>query len=133
MIAGRINHTATLLKDGRILVAGGRAIGLSALDSAEVYDPKTGKFGATGLMTAPRYGHTATFLASGRVLITGGSPGLDSAELYDPKKGTFTATPRPMTTGRYGHTATLLPDGRVLIAGGTGDSGSNATAELYRP
>jgi hypothetical protein len=128
----RDSHTATLLSDGRVLVAGGWR------DSAELYDSKTGTFSPTGSMTTARTDHTATLLSDGRVLIAGGagdyvgSWAQTSAELYDPKTGTFSPT-GSMTTARTHHTATLLSDGRVLIAGGTGDYARAETAELYDP
>jgi hypothetical protein len=130
MAKARDSHTATLLYDGRVLIAGG------PYSSAELYDPAAGTFSPTGSMTTARSGHTATLLSDGRVLIAGGD-GFDlaSAELYSPAAGTFSPT-GSMTTARSGHTATLLADGRVLIAGGGGVF-SNAyytdSAELYDP
>jgi len=141
MTTERASPTATLLPNGKVLVAGGTNCGGCVLASAELYDPVTGTFSATGPMTTPRYDHTATLLFNGKVLVAGGCGGsgtcplLGSAELYDPATKTFSVT-GSLTTARYNHYATLLPDGKVLIAGGADDNGSqNALtgAELYEP
>jgi hypothetical protein len=146
----RMFHTATLLANGKVLVAGGWALlaGWPVWASAELYDHSTQTFSPTGSMSIARSGHTATLLPDGRVLIVGGQtkvavdlasavPSLASAEIYDPIAGTFTPT-GAMTTGRANHTATLLANGKVLITGGmTYDSMGNepflASAELYDP
>jgi hypothetical protein len=149
MLHARANHSATLLPDGRVLVAGGwnrrDASGLATiLDSAETYDPQTGTWTRTQSMPQPRAWPTATLLPDGLVLVAGG--GLDlfkasvvSAALYDPRTGTWTSAGN-MSIARNRCTATLLLDGSVLIAGGylaeTGRLGSphsTATAERYDP
>ena len=144
MIMPHDRHTATLLRDGRVLVAGGLAtIGSSEEDSdkAELYDPASGQWTMTGDMVQARSGPTATLLADGRVLVAGGWSSHDehqfaSAELYDPATGRWTTTGK-MHRARGRHTATLLPDGRVLVTGGvnlTGGEGEGVkSAELYDP
>jgi hypothetical protein len=126
--------TATLLADGRVLIAGGRDVVTfgTGTEKAEIYDPATGKFTATGSMAHSRSYHSSTLLQDGRVLVAGGN---DPAELYDPKTGTFSPT-GAMVTPRTRHTATLLADGRVLFAGGMEFSSLQtplAAAELYDP
>jgi hypothetical protein len=127
----RVQHTATLLNNGKVLVTGG-----TAGTSAELYDPATGTFTVTGSLTTARVGQTATLLSNGTVLVAAGdnptTGPLASAELYDPTTGTFAAT-GSMTTARSGQTATLLNNGTVLVAAGVNSVGYLAGAELYDP
>jgi N-acetylneuraminic acid mutarotase len=134
-------HTATLLRSGKVLVAGGATNDITSI--AELWDPVTGIWTATGSLTTARYGHTATLLQDGNVLIAGGSDDgdlwttLDSVELYDPVAGTWTSIDS-LTTGRVLDRATLLPSGKVLASGGY-TRGYNSpptslnSAELYDP
>ncbi len=137
-------HTATLLQNGMVLIAGGRD-GNIPLSSAELFYPATGNFTATGSLVTPRCDHSATLLQNGKVLITGGYnlgnsnslPTLSSAELYDPVAGTFSAT-GSLLTSRTSHSATLLASGKVLVAGGANTTDGYAyttiaSAELYDP
>jgi len=132
MITTRAQHSATLLPNGKVLIAAGSETGVAA-NTAELYDPASGTFTATttAMISARRY-HTATLLPNGKVMAAGGrdalSVSVNTAELYDETLGTFAATSGLMTLFRESHTATLLANGRVLIAG----SGTN-TAELYDP
>jgi hypothetical protein len=126
MIDARAAFTATLLHDGRVLVAGGAGA------TAELYDLGTGTWSAAGEMLEVRSGHTATLLLDGRVVVAGSGTTGASAELYDPISDSWTAT-GTMLEGRINHTATLLLDGRVLVAGSMNGTGASASAELYDP
>lgn len=138
----RAFHTATLLADGRVLVVAGETNGTfaSAFGSAELYQPASRSWSATGILNHSRTYHTATRLSDGRVLVTGGQNNqgdLASAEIYDPATGNWTLT-GSLNVPRRWHTATLLPNGKVLVAGGlqfgSGASYSvHSSAELYDP
>jgi len=143
MTVPRTGQTITILRDGRVLLTGGdqNAGFRSQLASAEIYDPGSGAFTATGSMSTPREGHTATMLHDGRVLVVGGSPNgiqtTGSAEIYDPASGTFSRTGH-LNQPRVAHVAALLGTGKVLIAGGgrggmPGGYISYDTAEMYDP
>jgi hypothetical protein len=133
MSIGRSGHTATLLKNGKVLIVGGWTGHYSIRNSAELYDPAANTFRPTGNLVVERAGSTATLLADGRVLITGGEDrqqnALASAEIYDPATGKFSLT-GSMSEPRGQHTATLLQNGKVLIAGG--GSGHYPSQTVYR-
>jgi hypothetical protein len=137
MTTARADHTATLLPNGKVLIAGGEGDGFQDLASAELYDPSTRTFAPTGSMVMPRYAHSATLLADGRVLIAGGrqdgirGTSVFTAEIYDPSTGAFTATGDLTSIGGEvyaipGGVTTLLPDGRVFVA-------ATNNAEIYDP
>ncbi|MGC1482703.1 MAG: kelch repeat-containing protein [Candidatus Acidiferrum sp.] len=140
MSIGRSGHTATLLKNGKVLIASGWTGRYHVRGSAEIYDPATNGFTSTGNLIVERAGNTATLLADGRVLIAGGvdreENALNSAEIYDPATGKFTST-GSMAEPRGAHTATALKDGRILIAGGGSghypSQNVNRSAELFDP
>ena len=129
------------LANGKVLVTGGfgPAGPLSLFTSqspiltdAELYDPRTGQWAATGPLLTGRQAPAVALLPDGKVLFAGGYNGanLSSAEVYNPRTGTWSPT-GSMATVRFGPTATVLPDGRVLVSGGQGWPGLLASAELY--
>lgn len=141
MISARANHTANLLANGKVLIAGGLGSGGVAIAAAELYSPAFGTYSTAGVMATPRAYHTATLMTNGKVLIAGGvdnsNTPLASAELFDPDTGKFTST-GSMATARAFHTATLLTNGKVLISGGNanGDLAAGSplsSAEIYDP
>jgi N-acetylneuraminic acid mutarotase len=124
-----VGFTATLLRDGKVLVVGG---------GAELYDPATDRWSPAAPVLVKRFDHTATLLTDGRVLISGGLTGpqanggyddVVSADIYDPASNRWSkASDLPPTLGGRGATGSLLHDGRVLVV-----AGYNATAALYEP
>jgi hypothetical protein len=133
MSIGRSGHTATLLKNGKVLIVGGWTGRYDLRGSAEIYNPAANTFTPTGNLVVERAGNTATLLADGRVLIAGGEDRQEnkiaSAEIYDPPTGKFTQT-GSMADARAAHTATALKDGRVLVVGGS--SGHYPSQNVYR-
>lgn len=134
-----------LLKDGRVLAAGGMNVGFASVADTALYDPDTGIWSAGGPLATARRLHSLTALFDGRALAVGGitggqsypSPGLASAELFDPDSGTWSPAVPPAYP-RSGHSATLLLDGRVLVVGGQHVRAARsaltlATAELFDP
>jgi WD40 repeat protein len=128
MIQGRSHFAAVLLQNGKVLAIGGvNPAGYAGLlSTAELYDPYTGRWSATGAMAIGRSDFTATLMADGRVLVAGG--GDNSTEIYDPTSATFQMGPY-MMEDRVSQTATMLQDTRILMAGGNGDTAS----EMYQP
>lgn len=120
----RVAHTATLLTDGRVLIAGGRGDSVTA--TAELYDPVRKQFVMTASLQVARYKHTAGLLPDGRVLIAGGSDErdwhglLNSAEIYDPHTGRFSSA-ASLNDGRFKlpDDAAQIGSGQLLIAGGS--------------
>jgi hypothetical protein len=146
---GRLGHTATVLPDGKVLVAGGfgrwctdpedlycEEISTGVLNTAKIFDPTAGTFSPTDPMTDVRQNHTATLLPNGQVLVTGGtsdgSDALESTELFDPSVPSWSSG-GSMDVGRYFHPVVLLPNGKVLVSGGVGAAGPQDLAELYAP
>src|SRR5262249_1442787 len=133
MTTVRVGLAAVVLRDGRVLLAGGAEQSGSILASAGIYDPASESFTPTGARSVPRRLATPPPLADGRVLIAGGTPdgnfasAFASAELYDPATGSFAALSSEMSDPRMLHTATPLDDGRVLIAGGANAPGGDPT------
>ncbi|WPB76924.1 kelch repeat-containing protein [Archangium violaceum] len=136
MSSPRFRHTATVLGNGQVLVAGGYASGSgSPLDTSEMFDPVTHTWSVVASMVTARTQHSATLLMDGRVLVAGGesrNSSIASAEVFDPVTRNWSST-GSMLQARHDHTATLLKDGRVLVVGGGGSSGSLTTAEVYDP
>ena len=133
MSVGRIGHTATLLRDGRVLVVGGYSA------SAEIWDPRTGTFATTGSMAHLRTDHAAALLPDGRVLVVGGNSGGNltgdftrEVEVWDPATGTFSIVGSLPVRRGADVSATRLLDGRVLVAGGV-DCPSNLAAPTDDP
>ena len=124
----RRGHSATVLSNGKILIAGGENRN-GFVTEAEFFDPATGTFSVTGNLNVARADHSATPLSDGRVLIAGGRGVvglLNSTEIFDPVSGAFTNGPS-MKNARAGHTATTLADGRMVLAGGD----ESGTLEIY--
>lgn len=140
LIASRFDHTATVLGDGRVLLAGGLTLGEDAVhptESAELYDPSAESFSRSSSMQSSRADHAAVALADGRVLVVGGDRGnrtTGAAEIFDFDRGAWSGA-ASLERARRGHAASLLGDGSVLVSGGEsvqdGTRTSLADAERY--
>ncbi|MBV8467136.1 MAG: hypothetical protein JO218_14440 [Burkholderiales bacterium] len=133
MQINRTEHTASLLPNGNVLIAGGRTLqsgSLFQVSTAEIYDPSTGTFTPTGSMMYPRNLHVAATLFNGNILVAGGHTA--TAELFNPATGTWT----PTGNMRYPRTwaqAIVLKDGRVLVIGDESFGPAASSSELYDP
>jgi N-acetylneuraminic acid mutarotase len=127
-------HTASLLADGSVLVAGGSDDAGVPTDQAELFDPQSMTWQVMPPMKVRRQAHTATALPNGQVVVAGGrglrSRTLASVEIFDPASRQWLSA-ASMASGRAGHTATLLPDGRLLVVAGQGEAGYFASSELF--
>ena len=140
----RADHTATLLREGRVLITGGMVENGVFLDTAELFDPKSGKFETLPKMRERRVGHTASLLPDGRVLIAGGSSGREmtdsgwvsvpakSIEIYEPAQKKF-LTVGALRVPRSSHSAVVLADGRVALLGGQGQGAALDSVEIVDP
>lgn len=149
--SARAGHTATLLREGRVLVAGGifdrqmdgpdAPVKPAAVHSVEIFDPATGEWTYAAPLTRGRRDHSAVLLGDGRVMVVGGETTFHhvalvggTAEIYDPAADTWTPTaPMTMTQNRTHATATLLADGRVAVAGGGDMDGWDFGIEVFDP
>lgn len=134
MSTARYAHTASMLPNGKVLVAGGAYGADIPVSSAELYDPNTGVWTTTASLDVARQYHSATLLNDGRVLVAGGATinAISSVELYDPATGNWAVT-NSLTTPRQSHVAILLANGKVLVAGGYNVGTTFSTCELYNP
>ncbi len=141
----RGSHTATLLPNGKVLVAGGADLAPRSSErltpipraSAEIFDPATGAWTPTARWASrarsipPPCCRTAKSWLP-EVLAYFGGVFPTSAELYDPVAGKWSPT-FPLVSGRQDHIAALLPDGKVLVAGGFNNADTGPTAEVFDP
>ena len=126
LVTGRLEHASVRLRNGKVLLSGGDArdfAGGTVTTAAELFDPTTRTFAATGSMVSAREFHDTRVLPSGDVLVTGGTVDrvtlFATAEIYDTAKGTFRAI-ASMKAPHMGHATTVLPNGEILLAGGCG-------------
>src|SRR4030095_12261866 len=136
LLSARTGHTATLLKNGRVLVTGGTTNSLLSTD-IELFDPSTGASTLVAQMAEPRRGHVAALLQNGSVLIAGGyttgDSVLQSAFVFNPTTNAVSPTPGGMNVARASASATSLIDGRVVIVGGTDGTNDLRSAEIFDP
>lgn len=135
LLVGRSAHTATTLRTGHVLVAGGMVGGGQSVASMELVDPVRNTVREAGRLAQARLNHSATLLPDGRVVMAGGYGGsyLASVEVVN-ADGSRVRPGGSLRVARSGHTATLLGDGRILLTGGVGKGWTFlSSAEIYDP
>lgn len=139
LLTARTDHTATLLRNDKVLIVGGIDGTGTIVSTAELYDPATGQFSPTlGAPKVARWRHGAALLPNGDVLIAGGSTGIDSSgtlplERYNAETGTFSIIPNSVAAARHFASVTTLRDERVLIAGGLSNASFPSAVQLFDP
>jgi hypothetical protein len=143
LTTARFGHTATLLSNGNVLIAGGEGTGGTALQSTEIYNFSTKTFIAGGMLATARVGHAAVALSNGDVLLFGGGTNyqlngvgvssIASAEISTDSGTTFALTMNSMGTARFGLSASLLSNGTVLLAGGSDGTNVLTSTEIFNP
>jgi hypothetical protein len=144
LLVARAHATSTVLRDGRVLVAGGQDANGAPVASAEVYNPATGTWSPTGSLPLPVTQATATLLADGTVLMAGGLTGAvgslvptSISETYNPATGAWSLTRSPLLTASYAGGAAPLASGKVLYAGGLTSTSftvpATSVVQLYDP
>ena len=133
LLVTRYKHTAGLLPDGRVLIAGGsdERDWHGTLSSAEIYDPRSGRFGAAESLHDARFKlPEAAAQIGGGLLVAGGNK---QVEIYDSRSGKFIVASGELSDAWHFMTETPLKDGRVLLAGGyAGDDRATAQTWMYR-
>ncbi|CAF3805339.1 unnamed protein product [Rotaria socialis] len=132
LLVARAYHTLTLLRNDKVLIAGGKGAD-SIPNSVELYDAYTGLCTMTGSMKEARDTHTASVLPNGQVLVVGGNntiTSVNTAEIFNPLSEEWT-TINNMSVNRTLHTASILANGNVLVAGGETLNGPLSSAEVY--
>ena len=141
LLEGRAGHTATLLSNGKVLVAGGSTYAPPApiaLSSTELYDPLTDQWTQASPLPLAVYGHTATRVTNGDVIVMGGEPSTFSSAgssycfRYKPLLDQWINC-AALPSLRSAHAATLMPDGRVLVTGGLVGSSTKTTEDIFDP
>lgn len=141
MAVARAFHTATLLKNGKVLLTGGQGPRQGTVTfSAELFDPVSGKFEslASQRLVAPRTYHAATLLDSGQVLIVGGTDWQTSrapttAELYDPVENTFTLLESTLSANNEIPQSVKLTSGHVMVLGGKATDLFDPVTQTFKP